>query len=88
MMSDRAKTKDETFMLRLYEEASKQVDIERPIDRYSIGILAGLQAKAVDTICNLLAQANFIKKHGKVEIAITPHGIQLVEEIRLRKCSQ
>ena len=83
-MTERAKTKDEMFMLRLYEEASKQEDVEEPLDRYVIGTLAGLQPKAVDTICNLLAQANFIKKHGQAEISITPHGIKLVEGIRLK----
>ncbi len=81
-MVERARTKDETFMLRLYEEASKQPDIEDPLDRYQIGQLAGLNQKAVDTICNLLAQANFIKKHGKVEISITPHGMKLVDNLR------
>lgn len=83
-MVEKAKTKDEMFMLRLYEEASKQPDIEDPVDRYAVGTLAGLQPKAVDTICNLLAQANFIKKRGKVEVSITPHGIKLVENIRLK----
>jgi hypothetical protein len=81
-MVERARTKDETFMLRLYEEASKQPDIEDPLDRYQIGQMVGLHPKAVDTICNLLAQANFIKKHGKVEISITPHGIKLVETLK------
>lgn len=76
------RTKDESFMLRLFEEASKHEDIEEPLDRYAIGQLVGLQAKAVDTICNLLAQANFIKKHGKVDISITPHGQKLVASLR------
>jgi len=80
----RAKTKDEMFMLRLYEEASKLDDIEDSIDRYVIGSMVGLHAKAVDTICVLLGQANFIKKHGPVEVSITPHGIKLVENIRLK----
>jgi hypothetical protein len=83
-MVERARTKDETFMLRLYEEASKREDIEDPIDRYYVGTLSGLQAKAVDTICTLLAQANFIKKRSNVEISITPHGIKLVENIKLK----
>lgn len=82
-MTERAKTKDELFMLRLYAEASKQADVEDPIDRYYIGTLVGLHPKAVDTICNLLAQANFIKKHGKVEISLTPHGMKLVENLRV-----
>lgn len=84
-MVERARTKDETFMLRLYEEALKQEDIEDPLDRYAIGVLASLQPKAVDAICNLLAQANFIKKHDKTTISITPHGIKLVESIRSNK---
>lgn len=82
-MVERARTKDETFMLRLHDEASKLPDIEDPVDRYHIGTLAGLHPKAVDTICNLLAQANFIKKQGKIEISITPHGIKLVDNIRM-----
>lgn len=83
-MTDRATTKDEKFILRLFEEASKKADLEEPIDRYYIGKLVSLHPKAVDTICNLLAQANFIKKHGKVEISITPHGVKLVENIKLK----
>lgn len=81
-MVERARTKDETFMLRLYEEASKQGEVGDPLDRYVIGKLAGLQQKAVDTICNLLAQANFIKKRGKTDISITSQGIRLIEQLR------
>ena len=69
-------------MLRLYDEASKLPDIEDPVDRYQIGNSIGLHPKAVDTICNLLAQANFIKKQGKIEISITPHGIKLVDNLK------
>lgn len=80
-----ARTKDESFMIRLYQEASKQSDIEDSLDRYAIGALIGLQKKAVETICNLLAQANFIKKRGDNEISITPHGIKLVESLINKK---
>ncbi len=69
-------------MLRLYDEASLQEDIETPLDRYQIGQAVGLQPKAVDTICHLLVQANFIKKRGKTEISLTPHGVKLVERLR------
>lgn len=79
---ERARTKDETFMLRLYEEASKLPSIDDPVDRYRIGTLAGLHPKAVDTICVLLGQANFIKKHSPTEIAITSQGMRLVETLR------
>lgn len=81
-MTHKARTKDEMFMIRLYEEAFKQEGIEAILDRYQIGQLAGLQPKAVDTICTLLGQANFIKKRSKTEISITPHGIKLVESLQ------
>lgn len=84
-MADRSRTKDESFILRLYEEALKQTDQEDPIDRYVIGNLVGLQKTAVDTICNLLAQANFIKKHGQADISITPHGAKLAESLKTSK---
>lgn len=81
-MAEKGRTKDETFVLRLYEEACKQEEQDDPLDRYAIGHLAGLQKTAVDTICNLLAQANFIKKQGPIHISITPHGARLAERIK------
>lgn len=83
-MTERARTKDESFMMRLYDEASKQPSLETPFDRYQIGKSVGLHPKAVDTICNLLAQANFIRKQGKIEISITPHGVKLVEQLKIQ----
>lgn len=80
-MGDRAKTKDELFMLKLYEAAKKQSNLEDPLDRYAIGTMAGLHPKGVDAICSLLIRANFIKKYGQTEIFITPQGIRLVEEL-------
>lgn len=80
-MTKQSRTKDESFMLKLYEEALLLPEIDDPLDRYHIGQLVGLQAKAVDTICNLLAQANFVKKHGPKEISITPQGIRLINDI-------
>lgn len=80
-MSHKARTKDEQFMLKLYEESQKFTDSEDSLDRYAIGEKVGLSKKAVDTICVLLAQANFIKKRGSVEIALTPHGLKLVMAI-------
>lgn len=76
------RTKDESFMLRLYEETLKRSEGDEAMDRYQIGQSVGLQKTAVDTICNLLAQANFIKKSGLAEISITPQGIELVKQLR------
>jgi hypothetical protein len=77
--SQQFKTKDEQFMLRLYEESLKQENFEDPLDKYYIGNLAGLQKRGVDAICHLLVQTNFIRKESQTEISITPHGAKLVE---------
>jgi Mn-dependent DtxR family transcriptional regulator len=80
-MEFRARTKDERFMILLYEEAEKSGDIFNPMDRYLIGNLLGLHNHAVDTICNQLARANFIKKVGDSEIRLTENGKVLVLEL-------
>lgn len=82
-MSRHNRTKDENFILGLYEEAEKAGDLEGPIDRYQAGIAAHIAPKGVDTICKLLLQANFIKKASESEIYLTPNGIRLVESLRL-----
>lgn len=77
----KAKTKDEMFMIRLYEEASKQGDLFASFDRYFIGQKAGLQQRGVNAICTLLLQANFLKKQGDTEVSLTPHGLKLVQSL-------
>ncbi|MBA3722132.1 MAG: hypothetical protein H0W88_07005 [Parachlamydiaceae bacterium] len=80
-----AYTKDENFMIKLYEETLKQKDQEEPLDRYAIGQMVGLKKLAVDTICTLLGQANFIKKHGDTGITITHQGVRLINDIKEKK---
>ena len=77
------RTKDENFIMSLYEEAEKTGDLENVIDRYQAGMAAHISPKGVDTICKLLLQANFIKKANENEIYLTPNGIKLVEKLRL-----
>lgn len=74
-------TKDESYVISLYEEAQALGDLETPIDRYQAGRRAGLSPKGVDTICRLIIQANFVKKSGEQEIYLTPHGIKLAEKL-------
>lgn len=77
------RTKDENFIMCLYEEAEKTGDLEAALDRYQVGLVAAIHPKGVDTICKLLIQANFIKKASENEVYLTPHGIKLVESLRL-----
>lgn len=68
-------------MVKLYETSMERGSIDEPCDRYLIGQKIGLHKTAVDTICKLLAQANFIKKAGPVDVFVTPHGLKLVQQI-------
>lgn len=74
-------TKDERFVLALYKIAQESGDLEGNINRYKAGESIGLHYRAVDAICRLLVQANFIKKAGEDEIYLTPHGIKLAEQL-------
>jgi predicted transcriptional regulator len=75
-------TKDERFVLALYKKAKESGDIEGTYNRYEVGSSIGLQFRAVDAICRLLIQANFIKKKkGEEDIYLTSHGIKLAEKL-------
>ena len=82
-MSHKHHTKDEIYIMCLYEEAEKSGDLEAVFDRYFIGTCAHMNPKGVNATCKLLVQANFIKKSGEDGIYITPNGIRLVESLRM-----
>jgi hypothetical protein len=74
----KARTKDEKFLLSLYEMAMQGDDPYAPKNKYEVGHRVGLAPKGVNTICVLLCQANFIKKAGDEEVYLTKHGENLV----------
>lgn len=74
----KARTRDELFMICLYELALEKGAIDTPIDRYEVGKRSNLAALATDTISKLLLQANFIKKGEADQVFLTKHGESLV----------
>ena len=78
----KATTKDELFLLKLYELAVAKGGPEEEVDRYVIGKAIGQNDHGIDTIIKHLAQANFIKKCPGDSIYLTLHGIRLVESLR------
>lgn len=76
-----ARTKEEKFLVAVFETATSLGDSSQEVNRYSVGQKIGLHPRGIDTICNQLAQANFIKKRGPEEIMITPNGLALIQEI-------
>lgn len=72
------KTKEEKFLLRAYDLASKSGDMQFPINRYDIGKSIGFSPKGVDTICQVLLRANFIRKaENEGDILVTKRGEEL-----------
>lgn len=80
-MSKKATTKDELFLLKLYEMANQLGDPHEEVDRYAIGRAIGQNDKGIDTISRLLAQANFIKKGEGNAVYLTQNGISLVHRL-------
>lgn len=78
----KATTKDELFLLKLHEMALAYGDPMHDVDRYAVGRAIGQNDKGINTIVNLLAQANFIKKTEGNLLHLTPHGLKLVELLK------
>lgn len=74
-------TKDERFVISLYETAKASGDVEGSVNKYAAGQQVHLHERAVDAICKLLVQANFIKKDGEQDIYLTPNGVALAERL-------
>lgn len=73
-------TKDELFLVRLYEADQIQPGMQH--NRYAIGEKAQLRYRAVNAICALLVRANFIKKGDEEDlIVLTPHGAGLAQQL-------
>jgi hypothetical protein len=77
----KAHTKEEKLLIALHEEALALGDPETEVDRYKVGQNIGLHPRGIDTICNELAQANFIKKRGPELLFVTDNGRRLIQEI-------
>jgi hypothetical protein len=80
-MTQKATTKDELFLIKLYQFASDAGDPESEIDRYRIGKAIGQNNHAIDTIIKHLAQANFVIKSEGNLLYLTPHGLNLARSL-------
>lgn len=74
-------TKEEKFLVKLYEQARHLGDPESIQLRHDIGRQLGFSESVVNGICNQLCKANFTKKISDEEICLTPHGINLAKSL-------
>lgn len=80
-MTKKATTKDELFLLKLYELSSKLGGPQEAVDRYEVGRAIGQNDKGANVIARDLAQANFIKKAEGEMVYLTDHGLWLVKSL-------
>jgi len=75
-----ARTREEQYILKLYEMALAEGDLSHPFDRYAVGTAIGVSFRPVNAMCNILLQANFLKKDEDL-IYLTRGGIELAERL-------
>lgn len=80
-MTQKAMTKDEIFVLKLYELAMQLGTPYELIDCLEIAKAIGQNTKGAQVIARDLAQANFIKKAEDNRVYLTDHGLKLVDQI-------
>ena len=80
-MSQKAMTKDELFLMKLYELASIAGDPQQEIDRYVVGKAIGQNDRGINAMSVLLAKANFIKKGQDTAFYLTDNGLKLVQQL-------
>jgi hypothetical protein len=80
-------TKDELFLLKLFERAQDASDLFQAWDRYAIGRAIKQNDRSVDNIVRMLAQANFIKKEEGNAIYLTEQGIALAKSLLIPPAS-
>jgi hypothetical protein len=78
-------TRDEVFLLKLYEMALERGDPSEEIDRYAVGKAVGQNERGANNIARHLAQANFVKKGEGDALFLTPHGLKLVAQLLIER---
>jgi predicted transcriptional regulator len=81
-MSRGGRTKEERFLILLFEAATRKGSYDTPVDRYEIGRAANLHTRVTDTVCKQLVQTNFIKKGEPDFVYLTPNGLNLVQSLK------
>jgi Mn-dependent DtxR family transcriptional regulator len=82
-MSQKGRTPDEKFLIRVYETASRSGDPRVPVDFQHVARSLGQRETAIKNIIKHLAQANFVEKTSDRTLALTELGCQFVlDEIK------
>lgn len=78
-MTKKGTTKDELFLLKLHELATKRGEPQEAVDCFEIGRAIGQNDKGTCVIARTLAKANFVKKTDEDAVYLTDNGLRLVQ---------
>ena len=78
----KAVTKDERFLLKLFELATSLGDPTYEVDRYKVGQTMGQKQRGVDSIVRILAQSNFVKLGSDSNVYLSDGGLTLIKTLR------
>lgn len=78
-MARAGRTKEEQYVIELYKRTVQ--GSEDSVDIFDLGSSLGQSERQTKYSVQALAQANFIRKLSKTEIAIAPRGVKLAEEL-------
>ncbi len=78
-MGQKGYTKDELYLLKLYQMAIALGDPLSEIDRYEVGRAIGQNDRGVNAMTRHLLQANFLKKGKGDSLYLTSNGLTLVQ---------
>ena len=78
----KAVTKDERFLLNLFEMATTLGDPTNEVDRFEVAQAMGLRQRGIDSIVRLLAQCNFVKLGSGSNIYLSEGGLTLIKTLR------
>ena len=81
-MTKKPMTKDESFLLKLYQMASELGDVKTPICRFVVGRAIGQNDRGANVIARDLAQANFVKKGAEESVGLTDQGLRLIDYLQ------
>jgi Mn-dependent DtxR family transcriptional regulator len=76
-----ARTKEERYIIRLYELAQAAGDIDHRVNKYQLGQSINMSPKLVNAICKVLMRTNFIKFADNDQIYITRNGKNLAKTL-------
>lgn len=78
----KAVTKEERFLLKLFEIASALGDPTNEVDRYEVGEKVSQKQRGVDSIVRILAQSNFVKLGSGSSVYLSDNGLSLIKMLR------